>query len=109
MNILKLIGKILFLIILVLLVTAVIKFFVSSAINSYNETSSGEDTYMGLSRQEYLDEVSNNGQDTAALCSYTYLIDTYGLKETYSMDYRASKDETDVDPRIFEAMDRCVE
>lgn len=74
-----------------------------------SETVTTEDTYMGMTRQMYLDKASNNGQDTATLCSYTYLIDTYSLEETFKMDYRASKDENDIDQRIYDAIDRCVQ
>lgn len=73
-----------------------------------NATESQKPTYMGMTRQDYLDKVSHNGQDTAALCGYTHLIDTYGLEETFKMDYRVSKDETDIDQRIYDAVDMCV-
>lgn len=71
-------------------------------------TEPTESTYMGITRQEYLDKASNGGQDKGAHCAYTYLIDTYGIEETFRMDYRVEKDETDVDPAIFEAIDRCL-
>ena len=71
-------------------------------------TKPTESTYMGITRQEYLDTVSNGGEDKGAHCVYTYLIDTYGIEETYRMDYRAEKDETDVDPAVYEAIDRCL-
>lgn len=73
------------------------------------DTVTAEDAYMGMTRQMYLDKVSDNGQDTATRCSYTYLIDTYSLEETFKMDYRASKDENDIDQRIYDAIDRCVQ
>lgn len=76
-------------------------------ISDSNSNNTQEDTYMGITRQEYLDKVSNNGQDTAARCVYANLIDQYGLKETYQMDYRASVDENDVDQRIFDEMKVC--
>lgn len=74
------------------------------------ETASSytEDAYMGITRQEYLDKVSNNGQDKESLCAYEYLIDTYGIKETYRMDYRAYEDENDVDKRIYAAIKKCM-
>ena len=71
-------------------------------------SSNTEETYMGLTRQEYLDEVSNNGQDSGMLCTYTYLIDTYGIKETFLMDQRAAKDDTDIDNRVYGALERCM-
>lgn len=67
-----------------------------------------EPTVAGFTRAEYLDKVSNGGQDQMSLCSYTYLIDNFGLEETYRMDVRATVDETDVDPRIYEAMGSCL-
>lgn len=70
-------------------------------------TPTTEDTYMGLTRQIYLDKVSNNGQDTASLCVYTYLLDKYGIKETYKMDYRATVDENDVDQKILDEIKHC--
>lgn len=102
MKVLKVIGIIL----LILAAVTVARYIASEAVKS---TQPSEDSYMGFNRQEYLNQVSNNGQDTASLCAYTYLIDRYGLKETYNMDYRAYKDENDVDERIFKAIEMCME
>lgn len=92
---------------LVLFVFGIVSGFMSS-VPATNPEATKEPTYMGLTRQEYLDTVSNNGQDKASLCAYTYLIDTYGLEETYKIDYRASKDENDIDPRTYEALEECI-
>ena len=70
--------------------------------------TTAEPSYMGLTKEDYLNEVSNNGLDTGSLCVYTHLIDTYGIEETYKMDNRALKDANDVDSRIYEAIERCV-
>ena len=69
---------------------------------------STEPTYMGITKTEYLNIASNNGQDKGAECAYTYLIDTYGIEATYKMDKRADKDPDDVDPAIYEAIERCI-
>ena len=76
--------------------------------NTSSTSRSAEPTYMGVTKDDYLEVVGNNGQDTAAICAYTYLIDTYGLEATYKMDRRADKDINDVDPAIYEAIDRCL-
>lgn len=72
-----------------------------------NDAATGE-TVMGITRQEYLDTVSNNGQDKETFCIYEYLIDTYGLRETYKMDLAASRNEGDVHPAVYDAIDWCM-
>ena len=75
--------------------------------NNTAGTEATEESYMGMTRQMYLDQVSNNGQDMGMHCAYSYLIDTYGLEATYRMDRRAGIDDNDIDPAVFEALDRC--
>lgn len=102
MKALKTIGIVL----LMLLLIAVVKYAVQQTIKS--TAPAKEDSYLGITREEYLNRVSNNGQDTAARCVYANLIDKYGIKETYNIDYRASKDENDVDQRLYEELERCM-
>lgn len=97
---LKLIGVAL----LVLFVVGAVKYAVNPP-QPQKDTS--EPSYMGVTRQEYLDTASNKGQDTGAQCAYAHLIDTYGLEETYKMDKRALDNAADVDTRIYEAMEVC--
>lgn len=76
-------------------------------IESDNPLVVEEETYTGITKQIYLDKVSDNGKDMGMHCAYEYLIDNYGIKETVSMDMRADKDANDLDPRFNEAMDVC--
>lgn len=68
----------------------------------------------GLTKSKYLDMVRINYKDDdtltleETLCSYDYLIDKYGVKETYKMDLRAEADENDIDNRLIEAIQKCI-
>lgn len=66
-----------------------------------------EESYMGVTKQMYLDKASNNGTDPAAVCVYDKLITENGIEATYKMDQRALADETDIDQRIFDAIEVC--
>ena len=67
----------------------------------------------GLTKSGYLKQVEKNYEYSEALslgetkCAYSYLIDRYGVKETLKMDTRVAADESDVDPRLFEAINEC--
>lgn len=90
---------------LILLPTAVEKYGPEQATI---QSRSSEPTVAGHTRAEYLEKVSNGGQDQLSLCSYTYLIDNFGLEETYRMDARAMVDENDIDERIYDALESCL-
>lgn len=78
--------------------------------NSYADLqtrANNAESYMGVTKQMYLDKASNNGTDPAAVCVYDKLITENGIEETYKMDKRALADETDIDQRIFDAIEVC--
>lgn len=68
-----------------------------------------EDSYLGITREEYADRASNGGKDKLAHCAYTFLLGKYGVREVYYMDMRVAEDENDVDPRIYESIELCME
>lgn len=103
------IGMLAFSLLVVGTVSSLVKLGLKSqSVGTESSVTSSEPTYMGYTRESYLDEVSNNGADAGMLCAYTYLIDTYGLEATAKMDQRAYFDQNDVDERIFEAMEHCL-
>lgn len=67
-----------------------------------------------MTKSGYLKIVEENYEPDDAItlaetkCAYSYLIDEYGVEETMSMDFRVDADEKDVDPRLFEAVDKCL-
>ena len=104
------VARVVVLIVVILAVSLTARMVTDMGIKeAFNNDDTSRETVMGVTKQEYLDKVSNNGQDKEALCAYEYLIDTYGLKETYKMDLAATKDEEDIHPAIYEAIDRCLQ
>lgn len=59
-------------------------------------------------KDEYMQEIRRKTNDPVVICSYELLIDRYGTNETLKMDLRAVSDETDVDQRIYDALEECL-
>lgn len=75
----------------------------------HSSQSDTTEIYMGLTRESYLNEVSNNGYDKGAECVYGKLIDKYGIEETYKIDVRAIDSQDDyIDPRVLSAFNECT-
>lgn len=79
---------------------------VGAAIDSASSVSD-KSPVDNMTKSQYLALASNNGEKKGYYCIYEYLIDNYGLKETYAIDQRADVDKNDIDGRVFEAIIEC--
>lgn len=59
-------------------------------------------------KEQYLNQVRENGGSDVEVCAYSSLIDQYGTRETLKMDLRATADENDVDQRMYTALQECL-
>lgn len=67
-----------------------------------------ESVTLEYTKEEYLNQLRENGGHESIICAYSKLIDKYGTNETLKMDVRAAADEKDVDPRIYTAIQECL-
>jgi len=73
------------------------------------KASEGKDISISdMTKEQYIQQVKDNGGDTYQVCIYNKLIDTYGVKETLKLDMRSAADENDVDPRVYSIMQECL-
>ena len=71
--------------------------------------SEGEDISISdMTKEQYIQQVKDNGGDAIEVCIYEKLIDDYGVKETLKMDMRSVTNSNDVDPRVYSIMQECL-
>ena len=80
-----------------------------SLVGAAQKASEGKDISISdMTKEQYIQQVKDNGGDTYQVCIYNKLIDTYGVKETLKLDMRSAADENDVDPRVYSIMQECL-
>lgn len=71
--------------------------------------SEGKDiSISNMTKEQYIQQVKDNGGADYEVCAYNKLIDKYGVKETMKMDMRAAANEKDIDQRLFEEVKECL-
>ena len=95
--------KIILLVIVILSIIGQIPRFVAS--RQASEPLTKERYMQRVDEVDYSDSILTKSQSR---CAYSLLIDEIGVQETLKIDMRAAADETDVDPRMFKAIERCL-
>lgn len=98
--------------IIITIIAIIVALLVAVAIRLYVLTDVDKTVFKSTetyTKEEYLQAVKANGGGEVEVCSYSYLIDTYGIREVMRLDLETTQSNSDeVDPKFYEAIRECL-